>query len=104
MEREARSPKVGRDVRVIKFRAVPVGTEGRVPSIEVSRFAPRRRSTTHAASEQRVLLVTADGTRHWTSLANVAVINPAQYEEHAGQGRCAAGRAVLERAWGLTAE
>lgn len=107
MERDARTVQVGRDVRVVKGRAVPVGTVGRVVRVTLSPHARGARFGRHAGSiaatpgDYRVQIVTPEGTAHWTSAANVAVCDPAQYEEPARRGRDLAARAVADGAWGL---
>lgn len=63
---EAATPSVGKTVRVVRGRKVPLGTEGVVKFYTESSYGYR--------PTWRVLLVTPDGTKHWTDAHNVEVI------------------------------
>jgi len=60
---EAKLPKVGREVRVVKGRKVPVGTSGRVFWTGASRFG------------ERVGIETVSGDRVFLAASNVEVMN-----------------------------
>lgn len=65
---EATLPLKSRTVRVVKGRKVPVGTTGEV------------KVNCEGQWGRRVLLVTQDGTEHWTAADNVEVVAAATEE------------------------
>ena len=74
-ERDSVVPLVGRQVKVVRGRKVPIGTEGRV-------FYYKQHSYGYGRSwekEFRVGIETADGTKYFTAAKNVEVLNPLSY-------------------------
>lgn len=65
---DARQPWGTRQVRVVRGRKVPIGTEGTIIWFGEGNYG------------LRVGLKDAEGNTHWTAASNVEVINPEQYE------------------------
>lgn len=74
---EARVPKLGSRVRVVKGRKVPVGTEGTVFWVGPDRYKSSKWGTVY-----RVGIKTADG-KHFTSMSNVEVVDPETFSAEA---------------------
>jgi hypothetical protein len=76
---QARQPKFGRTVKVVKGRKVPVGTTGEICWVGVNQFAHQ---SYYAPSKKslRVGIRLLDGTKVFTDFANCEIVNPQQYE------------------------
>jgi len=80
---EAKVPRKGRTVKVVKGRKVPVGTVGTVIWYgEGKNFGPvpRYRGGWSTTAPMRVGVKDAAGTVHWTAASNVEVVEPASEE------------------------
>jgi hypothetical protein len=72
---QARQPKFGRTVKVVKGRKVPVGTTGEICWIGKNQFGGAYSKVT-----TRVGIRLLDGTKVFTDFANCEIVNPEQYE------------------------
>jgi hypothetical protein len=79
----ATRPEIGRVVKVVRGRKVPIGTIGRVGWIGKSQFR----------KNQLRLRIDAEGKSWFVADYNVEVLNPREYMDSA-----AVGKAIAERA------
>jgi hypothetical protein len=74
----AKTPEVGKTVRVVKGRKVPVGTQGTVVWKGESAYGKSRYGT-WGKTTYRVGVKDAEGTVHFTAADNVTVVDPQEY-------------------------